>query len=390
MKTAYFDCFAGASGDMILGALIDAGISIDTLQEALAKLPLKGYRITAKKADKKHIGGTKFDVEVTEDHHHRHLKDIEEIIGNSTLSESVKKKSIAIFNRLAEAEAHVHRTTKEKIHFHEVGAVDAIIDITGAVFALESLGIERVHASRMHVGTGTLECAHGTLPVPPPATAELLKNVPVYSTGIEAELITPTGAAILTTLSSGFGHLPAMTVERTGYGLGSRDLEIPNILRVLIGKTDTSANTDTVQLIETNIDDMNPELYEHIMEKCFEAGARDVYLTPIIMKKNRPGIVLSVLSTPDRIDKLTNILFRETTTLGVRLSELKKRRLLERASKKIKTPWGEVGIKVRVIEGDETSAAPEYEDCRRIASEKNLPLRKVYEEVWKRLGEESD
>jgi uncharacterized protein (TIGR00299 family) protein len=259
--------------------------------------------------------------------------------------------------------------------------VDSIVDIVGAAIGLDIFGIDKVRASRIHVGTGTLECAHGTLPVPPPATLELLKDIPLYSTGIESELVTPTGAAILSALSESFNALPAMEIQNVGYGLGSRDLDIPNLIRVVIGDEKKSAGHDAVQLIETNIDDMNPQFYEHIMESLFAGGAKDVFLTPIIMKKNRPGVVLSVLACPDRIEELTDIIFRETTTLGVRISEIKKRTVLEREIKTVKTPWGEARVKIRSLDEHQHTAAPEYDDCKRLAQENNIPIREVFDFV---------
>ena len=384
MKTAYFDCFAGASGDMILGSLLDAGLNVELLKEELKKLNISGYEIHTEKATKKGIAGTKFHVDVTEDQHHRTLKDIKSIIEGSGLPDMVKQKSENIFLRLAEAEAKIHDKAIDKIHFHEVGAVDSIIDIVGTALGLEILGIHRVRASRIHLGTGTLECAHGTLPVPPPATLELLKNVPVYSTGIENELVTPTGAAILTTLSESYGPIPSMRTEATGYGLGSRDLPIPNLLRVVIGIEEDSEDQDTVQLIETNIDDMNPQFYEHVMETLFSRGAKDVFLTPIIMKKNRPGVVLSVLASPDKVTELIDVIFQETTTLGVRLSEVKKRRILKREIIIVNTEWGDARVKIRTVSGMQKTAAPEYDDCKRIAQEHGIPIRTVYDEVKRR------
>ncbi len=383
MKTAYFDCFAGASGDMILGSLLDAGLELNALKKELIKISLQGYEIHAEKSTKKSISGTRFHVDVTHDHHHRTLKDIRKIIEESALQDTVKQRCLNIFTRLAEAEGKVHNKSKDDIHFHEVGAVDSIIDIVGTAIGLELLGIQKVLSSRVHVGTGTLECAHGTLPVPPPATTELLKNVPIHSTGIENELVTPTGAAILTTLSERFGPLPSMTIETTGYGLGGRDLEIPNLLRVIIGQESGDASQDIVQLIETNIDDMNPQFYEHIMESLFAQGAKDVFLTPIIMKKNRPGVVLSVLASPEKIVELTGVIFQETTTLGVRISEIKKRTVLDREIRKIDTPWGEARVKIRTVNGGQKTAAPEYDDCKRLAQKHHIPIREVYDFIKK-------
>ena len=381
MKTAFFDCFAGASGDMILGALIDAGLDLENLRTQLKKLHVSDYSIQAERTVKNGISGTKFTVKIPHNHHHRGLKDIINIINKSNLGQQVKDNSQKIFTRLAEAEAKIHNKSIDQIHFHEVGAVDAIIDIVGTVIGLELLGIQKVSVSRIHVGTGTLECAHGTLPVPPPATLEMLKDVPVFSSGIDGELVTPTGAAILTTLSENFGCLPPMTVTATGYGLGSRDLAIPNLLRVIIGKETKHPIEDTVQLIETNIDDMNPQFYEHIMESLFTHGAKDVFLTPVIMKKNRPGVVLSVLTSPALADDLVDVIFRETTTLGVRISEIKKRKILEREIKTISTPWGDARVKIRNVNNGHKSAAPEYDDCKRLAQQHQIPIHTVWETI---------
>jgi pyridinium-3,5-bisthiocarboxylic acid mononucleotide nickel chelatase len=384
MKIAYFDCFAGASGDMILGSLIDAGLKTDLLKTELAKLNLHGFSVSSKKTVKGGIGGTKFDVRTGHEHAHRSLRDIVRIIDRSGLSAIVKEKSKSVFGRLAEAEAKVHRVSVDAIHFHEVGAVDAIVDITGAVAGLEALGVKKIYASPLHLGRGTVECAHGVLPVPPPAVAELVKGFPVYSTGVEGELVTPTGAAILTTLASGFGSMPAMTVEATGYGAGSKNLALPNLLRVFIGESADAAG-DSVQVIETNIDDMNPQFYEHVMESLFKAGARDVYLTPVIMKKNRPGIVLSVIAESSDVEDLVGLLFRETTTLGVRISEIKKRVVLARDIVSVKTRWGSVRVKAKRTDA-KTSFSPEYDDCKRIAKAKGLPISEVFDEI-KRAAE---
>lgn len=381
MKVAYFDCFAGISGDMIIGGLLDAGLEVRFLEEELEKLRLSGYRIEAKRANRRGISGIRFDVKVSEGHSHRSLGDIIEIIDQSHFEAHIKSKSKSIFTRLAEAEARIHDKLLDEIHFHEVGAVDAIVDVIGATIGLDQLKIDRVFASKIRLGSGTLECAHGTLPVPPPATLELLQGVPVESAGIESELVTPTGAAVISTLAEGYGGLPPMQIERTGYGLGARDLPIPNVLRVVIGESSEAYEEDEVQLIETNIDDMNPQFYEHIMEVLFENGARDVFLTPIIMKKNRPGVVLSVLSAPQKIDALAEIIFRETTTLGLRISETKKRQVLEREIVKVSSPWGEARVKIRTVEGSRKTAAPEYDDCKRLAQKHGLPIRQVYEGI---------
>jgi uncharacterized protein (TIGR00299 family) protein len=387
MKIAYFDCFAGASGDMIIGALLDAGLDFERLQEELKKLHLHGYSLHASKVSKGGIASTKFDVEAKQGHHQRHLKDIAGIIGDSGLSASVKDKSVAIFTRLAEAEAKVHDCSVEEIHFHEVGALDAIIDIVGAVIGLEALRVEEIRASRLHLGSGFVDCAHGRLPVPPPAVVELLKGIPVYSTDVEGELVTPTGAAVLSTLSKGFGPLPDMTIEKTGYGAGFKDVSIPNVLRLIVGETPAVIKGDRIQIIETNIDDMNPQFYDYIMERLFAEGARDVFLTPIIMKKSRPAVILSVIASPDRTDPLIGVLLSETTTLGVRISDLKKRMVMEREIISLKTAWGDVRVKIRGFGETKKMVTPEYEDCKRIAREQGLAIHAVYETI-KRQAED--
>lgn len=405
MRIAYFDCFAGASGDMILGAFLDAGLNLNALEKELKKIHLHGYELKVSKSVKRGITGTKLDVLLDgrpdtplsghnqnhghhahdSDHRHPHrtLKDISRLIQESRLSDPIQKTSIRIFTRLAEAEAKIHNKSVEEIHFHEVGAVDSIVDIVGAAIGMELLGINRIVVSRIHVGTGTVECAHGTLPVPAPATMELLQGVPVYSQGIESELITPTGAAILTTLADHFGSMPEMKVDRTGYGAGFHDLPIPNLLRVTIGEALSGSETDNIRMIETNIDDMNPQFYDHIMDKLFDAGARDVFLNPIIMKKSRPGIILSVIVDEACADACTNIIFRETTTLGVRLSDVKKRMILKRDFITVKTPWGEGKVKVRVLEDESITFEPEFADCKRFAQESDIPIQQVFDTMKK-------
>ena len=387
MKIAYFDCFSGASGDMILGSLLDAGLKIEELKNELKKLNLSGYKIRATKKTKNGIAGTKFDVDISDRHHHRSLKDIFKIINDSTLDPEIKKKSKAIFTRLGEAEAKIHDKPVDEIHFHEVGAVDAIVDIVGAVIGFHSLDIQGIYVSKLHVGTGTVECAHGTLPVPAPATAELLQGIPIYSTGIEGELVTPTGAAILTTLSTHFGAMPEMVIEKIGYGLGAKELSISNALRVCIGRFDGIFCEDRVQLIETNIDDMNPQFYDHIMQMLYTEGAKEVFLTPVYMKKNRPGTLLSVIASIDKVDSLIEIIFQETTTLGVRISDVKKRKVLKRELITVGTPWGEARAKVRMISENKKIISPEYDDCKKIAQKNRLPIQEIYEEV-KRIAAE--
>ncbi|MCF8129186.1 MAG: nickel pincer cofactor biosynthesis protein LarC [Deltaproteobacteria bacterium] len=386
MKIAYFDCFSGASGDMILGALMDAGLSLEILKAELAKLKLTHYDLIVEKIDKKGIAGSQAIVMVEEDHHHhhhRHLSDIRTIIENSDLESGIKEKSIGIFTRLAEAEAKVHHTTIDHIHFHEVGAMDAIIDVVGSVAGLAALGIEKIICSPLHVGAGTVECAHGTLPVPAPATVELIQGKPIYSTGVKGELLTPTGAAILTTLASEFGSMPAMTLETTGYGAGNADISIPNLLRIAIGDSAEEIRgleSERVAVMETSIDDMNPQIYDYLIERMLQMGVMDVFLMPLHMKKNRPGMLLTVLCKMEMMDQISAFLLAETTTIGVRWridDRIKARREIRTA----KTIYGDIGFKVAKV-GDRTvNVSPEYEDCKRVAMTKNVPLKSVLDEV---------
>jgi len=324
MRIAYFDCFSGASGDMVLGSLMDAGLSVERLREELAKLRLSHYEVKVEKVVKKGIGGSRAIVIIDESnhgHHHRRLHHIEEIIGTSSLDETVKQKSLKIFRRLAEAEAKVHQTTMDKIHFHEVGAMDAIIDVVGGVAGLAALGIERVYCSPFNVGTGTVECAHGILPVPAPATAELIKGKPFYSTGVKGELLTPTGAAILTTVSCGFGPPPFMTMDQIGYGAGTSERDVPNLLRILIGEAQDELRgyeKEHIAVLETSMDDMNPQFYEHLMSRLMGMGALEVFLIPVHVEKNRPRTLLTVTCRPHLVERFTDFLLRETTAIGLR------------------------------------------------------------------------
>ena len=324
MRIAYFDCFSGASGDMVLGALIDAGLSVERLREELAKLRLSHYDVKSEKVLKKGIGGSRAIVIIDDGHHHhhhRHLEHIEEIIGTSSLDESIKETSLKIFRRLAEAEAKVHQTTMDHIHFHEVGAMDAIIDVVGGVAGLAALGIERVYCSPLHVGSGTVKCAHGILPVPAPATAELIKGKPFYSTGVTGELLTPTGAAILTTVSSGFGPMPAMTMEQIGYGAGTSEPDIPNLLRVMIGEARDELRgheKEHVAVLEANIDGMNAQSHDHLMGRMMDMEALDVFLSPVRKGENRPGTLLTVTCRPLHVERFTDFLLRETAATGIR------------------------------------------------------------------------
>ncbi|MDP6779260.1 MAG: nickel pincer cofactor biosynthesis protein LarC [Candidatus Latescibacteria bacterium] len=390
MRVAYFDCPAGISGDMALGALVDAGLALESLQEELAKLDLHEYHIRARKVAKHGISATKVDVIAQEGHVHRNLSDILEIIGASDIRESAKGRAEAIFRRLAAAEAEVHGVPIDRIHFHEVGAVDAIVDVVGAVVGLELLGVESVYASVLRFGTGTVKSAHGVLPVPVPAVVSLCRGQPAERTGIPFELTTPTGAAILTTLASGIGERVVSTAERVGYGAGNRDIEqVPNLLRVEIGDLDTESQVQRLTLIETNIDDMNPEVYGYLVERLLEGGARDAYLTPVVMKKGRPGVMVSVLADPARASSLTETLLRETTTLGLRITQVD-RLALPRSSSTVETPYGTVALKV-AQQGERRRVTPEFEDCARLAREGNVPILDVYSAALRAAeGEQAD
>jgi len=377
MTTAFFDCFSGAAGDMIVGALVDAGADAAALQDALSTLGLEGYSLSIEKVRKQGFATTRFDVALDPDkaQPHRHLADIVAIIDASSLPERVRQNAKAVFEKLAVAEAAVHGTSVDKVHFHEVGAVDAILDVVGAVHALYLLGVDRVVCSPIAVGSGTVTCAHGVMPVPAPATAELLKGVPTYAGSEPKELTTPTGAAILTSLAAEFGSQPAMRVSGVGYGAGTREGEgLPNVLRVMVGDTET-AKTDTVAVLETNIDDATPEIVGFALERLLEGGALDAYAVPIQMKKSRPGVVLTVLCEPARVPQIEAILYRETPTFGVRRRE-EVRSCLVRRLETVETTYGKIRIKVGQWRGGLT-ASPEYEDCKAAALEHDAALRDV-------------
>ncbi len=385
MRTiAYFDCFSGISGDMILGALVDSGLPLLSLQKELARLKVSGYELSAEKTERHAISGTKVEVTLTSEQSPRHLGDILEIIRESTLSDIIKGKATKIFHRLAEAEARVHDTSPETVHFHEVGATDAVVDVLGAVIGLDLLHVDEVYASAPRLGSGFVRSEHGNIPVPAPATVELLKDVPTIRTGIQSELVTPTGAAIITTLATSFVEVPTFRTQAIGYGAGSRRLrEIPNLLRVEIGQRHASWLLDRAVVIETNIDDMNPELYSYLQERLLGEGALDVYLTQVIMKKGRPGVLLSVLGEPQLAPRFADIIMKETTTLGLRL-HMVDRWKTAREQLSIDTPFGPVRVKHAEIDGEHRYTA-EFEDCRRIASERHIPLRSIYEEVHRAL-----
>lgn len=376
MKICYFDPFSGISGDMTVGALVDAGADWVQLEGALSSLGLDA-RFRLEKTKRKGIAASKFFVDFEEQKKHRHLPHIENIILGGNLSENTRHNSLAVFRRLGEAEAKSHSVPIEKVHFHEVGAIDSICDIVGACAALDLLGIEEIRCSPINVGSGTVNTEHGVLPVPAPATAELLKGVPVYAAGPEAELTTPTGAALVTTLASGFGAIPSLKIESQGFGAAGKEFPMQaNVLRVLIGERTYATEATTVAVLEANIDDATPQVLGYAMERLLDAGALDVTLTPIYMKKNRPATMLSVISAPETREQLTAILFRETPTLGIRVSQAE-RRVLARNTASVETPYGVV--RVKFSEGG--SFNPEYEDCRKAAQEHHVALRLVIAEA---------
>jgi pyridinium-3,5-bisthiocarboxylic acid mononucleotide nickel chelatase len=376
MKTLYFDCFAGVSGDMILGAMVAAGVAPDELRGQLALLGVDGYEIAFEEVQRAGISATYTRVTTTHEHRHRHLRDIVKIISDSNLKDNVKERSIKIFTRLAEAEAKVHNQPIDKVHFHEVGALDAIIDVVGASICMDILGIDHFVCSPLHVGSGTIEMEHGRFPVPPPAVAELLRNAPIYSTEIKGELVTPTGAAVVATLCDEFRPLPQMKLFATGYGAGTRSYEdFPNVLRVFIGEVE-SADDEMLWVIETNIDDMPAQHFSVVMDRAFELGALDCYFTPIQMKKNRPAVLLSVLCKPAQREALMAMLFVETTTIGIRSYEVQ-RRALERSIERVGTPYGPIDVKVAKLNGVVVNRMPEYEQCREAAMKAGVTVQAV-------------
>lgn len=376
MKTCYFDAFSGISGDMTVGALVDAGAQWNVVEAALSSLGMPAaFRVDRVK--RKGIAATKFTVECKRQTSHRHLAQIEEIISRADISKCAKANAIAVFRRLGEAEAKSHDIAIERVHFHEVGAVDSISDIVAACVALDTLEITEIVCSRINVGSGTVQTEHGVLPVPAPATAELLKQIPIYSAGPEMELTTPTGAALVSTLGREFGAVPGMKVDAQGFGAGDHDLATQaNVLRVLVGDRTLASEQAHVAVIEANIDDSTPQMIGYAMERLLEAGALDVALTPIFMKKNRPGTLISVIAAPEMKEQLASILFRETTTLGVRVLDAE-RRVLARSTEEVETSFGKVHIK----RAGPDSFAPEYDDCRRLAREHGVPLRAVIAEA---------
>lgn len=385
MKLAYFDCASGISGDMTLGALVDAGASLDAIQDGVQSLGLPGVRLMRQEVKKKGFRATQITVEHEPEHKHRHLHHITAMIEAGALTARQRELATRIFTRLAEAEAQVHGTTIAKVHFHEVGAVDSIADIVGSAIGWDLLGIERAVCSPVPTGSGFVEIAHGRCSIPAPATGELLKGVPLAPSTVQCELTTPTGAAIVRALANGFGPPPAMTVEAIGYGAGQRDLEEqPNLLRLLVGQSAEPAGdaaAEQLWLLETNLDDVSGEWIGYAIEQLWQAGALDVFTTAIQMKKNRPGVKLSVLCPPADCQKLEAIFFRETTTLGVRRYPVWRHKL-RRETKQVDTPWGPIDGMVAWLAG-EPHFSPEYESCRRLAELQRLPLRTIYEAAEK-------
>lgn len=425
MRIAYLECFSGMSGDMFLGALLDAGVAPKVLEEVVAALAI-GARLEISRVVRSGISATKVDVfvgdekdlpreefwarkhadtkhEPAQEHSHHHhpdheqspkgshthshgrgLVEIREIIRKTPISDAAKRTATSIFEALGAAEAKIHNVPAEQVHFHEVGAVDAIVDIVCAAVGYEALGVDELVCSPLNVGGGSVHCAHGTFPVPVPATVELLADAPVYSSGVQAELVTPTGAAIVKTLARRFTSFPEMTIERSGYGAGSRDFHgLPNVVRMSIGEVaSASAKTlrETLIILEATLDDLNPQVFGYVMDRLLDEGALDVFGVPVQMKKNRPGMLLTVHCKPSDADKLMQLIFAETTTLGVRRRE-EARQVLARRWENVRTQWGEVRIKIASMNGTVTNCAPEYEDCRRIAAEHHVPLKSVMQEA---------
>jgi pyridinium-3,5-bisthiocarboxylic acid mononucleotide nickel chelatase len=406
-RILYFDCFNGASGDMVLGALLDAGLPLEELRRALGSLALDGASVSAHRVLRAGVSATKFRVEeygedahkhgpreqehnhvhshdhdhapaaVTHHHAHRSLAEINRLIERSALSPAAQGRAKELFYHLGEAEAAIHQMPIDQIHLHEVGALDSIIDIVGAVFGIEWFHADRIISSPLNVGGGMVNSAHGHFPVPAPATVKLLTGTPVYSSGVQSELVTPTGALLVTRYAASFGPVPAMTIEQVGYGAGDRDLpNTPNVLRVLVGQGTDQPHTERIVVLQSEIDDMNPQLFGLVMERLYAAGALDVFFASVQMKKNRPGTLLTVLSRPEQREELSAIVFRETTTIGVRYHEVLRERL-EREIVAVTTPLGTVRFKVARLGDTIVNAAPEFEDCLRIASDRRVPVKDV-------------
>lgn len=379
MKIAYLDCFSGISGDMFLGALLDAGLAFNDLKKTLHTLPLDGYSLEVKREKRGDLFGTRFVVQVEKEKQmSRGLTDIKKIIQAGGLTKGIKDKSIEIFEAIAQEEGKIHNCPPEEVHFHEVGAVDSIIDIVGTVFGIEFLGIASISASSLPLGSGFVKTQHGRIPVPAPATIALLKGIPVHDSGLKHELVTPTGAALVKGLASSFGSMPSMLVESVGYGAGTQSLpDRPNLLRILLGRDHSEQQVETVVILEANLDDTNPEWLGFLMDQLFEAGALDVVFYPIQMKKNRPGILIQTMGKPSQKDVLMDILFRESTALGIRF-RYSQRKVLQRSQVEIESPWGKMKVKEVLRPDGSHSLLPEYEVCRKIAEEKKIPIKEIY------------
>ena len=389
----YFDCFSGISGDMVLGALLDAGLPFDGLKAALGSLAVSGYEVSAKRVLRSGISATKFVVSENggaDAHPHRHLAGIFKLIDQSALSAPGRDRAKALFQRLAEAEAAIHDMPVEKVHLHEVGALDSIIDIVGSVHALEWFGADRIVSSALNVGGGMVKSAHGLIPVPAPATVKLLGDAPIYSGDVQKELVTPTGALIVSSYASSFGPVPAMNVDHVGYGAGDNDFpSTPNVLRVLVGReAAASAGATRVVVIECEIDDMNPQIFGVVMDRLYAAGALEVFYVPVQMKKNRPGTLLTVVAAPAFRSAMSEIIFRETTTIGLRYSEVD-RECLVREHASVETPVGAVRMKLAWREGKLVNAVPEFEDCATLAVANNLPVKEIQALAVKAWGNRS-
>jgi len=391
MRTLYFDCFAGASGDMILGALVAAGVEPRELVARLQSLDIANWKIDFETVDRSGISSTYAHVQTAHEHAHRHLKDILAIIDSSGLNDRVKDLASRIFANLAAAESRVHNQPVEKIHFHEVGALDAIIDVCGAAIGFDLLAVEQFISSPLRVGCGMAQMAHGRFPIPPPAVAELLKGKPVYAGDLEGEFVTPTGAAIITSVCERFENLPPMKIEAGGYGAGTRNPKgFPNALRILVGESESPEIRDeTLLMIETNIDDMTPQLFGHVMDRAFELGALDCYLTNTQMKKNRPGVLLSILCRPGEREKFLQMLFAETTTIGARSYQVS-RRALARETIRVETQFGPIDVKVAQSRNGAVNVMPEFEQCRQAAATSGVPLRRVQDAAREAYGMRAD
>ena len=380
-KIMFLEPFSGVSGDMMVGALLDLGFNFEALRDTLGLLPLKGYQISAEKCSRSGIQATKFDVHVDHSHHHhRTFADIRQMIESSRLSDWVREKSVEAFRKLAEAEGKVHGQPSDTVHFHEVGAVDSIVDIVGTMIAFESFLPMRILSSSINVGQGTLECQHGTYPVPGPAAQELLKGIPIFSNAVTGELTTPTGATLAATLVEQFGPRPEMQIRASGYGAGTRQTPgNANVLRISLGETLEGAGSspeEAVAVVEATIDDMSPQIYGYFQEKALEAGALDVYSTPIQMKKNRPALKVTCICAVPDVDRITGLIFRETTTIGIRYS-VAHRKTLRREFAPVQTGFGTVAMKISLMDGRPVNFVPEFEDCRRLASEKGIALKEI-------------